>query len=105
MEIIDGKQLAKKTREKLKYEVEDLKKEETLQKLKLIIHHEILPLIRRNPSFKQHLINNKNVKIISIKHPLKTFLTIGDDFMSLALFFKDGHYDDSQIYRHIIKQS
>ena len=27
MEIIDGKQLAKKTREKLKYEVEDLKKE------------------------------------------------------------------------------
>lgn len=28
MEIIDGKQLAKKTREKLKYEVEDLKKKE-----------------------------------------------------------------------------
>ena len=78
-------------------QIVQLIKEESLQKLELIIHHEILPLIRRNPSFKQHLINNKNVKIISIKHPLKTFLTIGDDFMSLALFFKDGHYDDSQI--------
>ncbi len=78
-------------------QIVQLIKEETLQKLELIVHHEILPLIRRNPSFKQYLINNKNVKIISIKHPLKTFLTIGDDFMSLALFFKDGHYDDSQI--------
>ena len=69
----------------------------TLHKLELIIHHEILPLIRRNPLFKQNLINNKNVKIISIKNPLKTFLTLGDEFMSLTLFFKDGHYDDSQI--------
>lgn len=31
------------------------------------------------------------------KNPLKTFFNIGDEFMSLTLFFKDGHYDDSQI--------
>ena len=37
MEIIDGKQLAKKTREKLKYEVEDLKKEGIQPKLAVIM--------------------------------------------------------------------
>ena len=28
---------------------------------------------------------------------LKLFLTSSENFMSLTLFFKDGHYDDSQI--------
>jgi len=28
---------------------------------------------------------------------LKLFLTYSHDFMSLTLFFKDGHYDDSQM--------
>lgn len=37
MEIIDGKQLAKKTREKLRYEVEDLKKEGIQPKLAVIM--------------------------------------------------------------------
>ena len=71
--------------------------EKTLHKLELITHQEILALIHRNPLFEKWLINNENVKIISIKNPLKSFLTLGEEFMSLTLFFKDGHYDDSQI--------
>ena len=70
---------------------------QTLHKLELITHQEILALIHRNPLFEKWLINNENVKIISIKNPLKSFLTLGEEFMSLTLFFKDGHYDDSQI--------
>ena len=32
-----------------------------------------------------------------MKKNLKIFLTYSPEFMSLTLFFKDGHYDDSQI--------
>ena len=71
--------------------------EKKLEKLELTINKDILPLIRNNPLFKQYLIENRKVKIITLKSPLKIFLTIGDDFTSLSLFFKDGHYDDSQI--------
>ena len=78
-------------------QIVQLIQEKTLHKLELITHQDILPLIHRNPLFKKWLINNENVKIICIKNPLKTFLTLGDEFMSLTLFFKDGHYDDSQI--------
>lgn len=78
-------------------QIVQLIQEKTLHKLELITHQDLLPLIHRNPLFKKWLINNENVKIICIKNPLKTFLTLGDEFMSLTLFFKDGHYDDSQI--------
>ena len=29
--------------------------------------------------------------------PINIFLTCSDEFISLTLFFKDGHYDDSQL--------
>jgi predicted transcriptional regulator len=50
-----------------------------------------------NELFNRELLNNKKVKIHSVKGRLKIFLTQSEEFMSLTLFFKDGHYDDSQI--------
>ncbi len=68
-----------------------------LKKLELIVSEEILDSIKENDLFKRELINNNKVKIRCVKKRLKIFLTYSDDFMSLTLFFKDGHYDDSQI--------
>lgn len=68
-----------------------------LRYLELIISEEILNSIRLNKSFKKSLLQNKKVKIYCIKQNLKLFLTCSHDFMSLTLFFKDGHYDDSEI--------
>ena len=63
----------------------------------MIVSEEILDSIKENDLFKRELINNNKVKIRCVKKRLKIFLTYSDDFMSLTLFFKDGHYDDSQI--------
>lgn len=68
-----------------------------LKYLELIISEEILNSIKLNRSFKKSLLKNKKVKIFCIKQNLKLFLTCSHEFMSLTLFFKDGHYDDSQI--------
>ena len=46
-------------------------------------------------SFK--LLENEKVIFKVINFNLKIFLTYSEEFMSLTLFFKDGHYDDSQI--------
>lgn len=42
-------------------------------------------------------MKNEKVSIKCIDEELKIFLTCSDDFMTLTLFFNDGHYDDSQI--------
>lgn len=68
-----------------------------LRYLELIISEEILNSIKLNKNFKKSLLRNKKVKILCTKQNLKLFLTCSHDFMSLTLFFKDGHYDDSQI--------
>ena len=68
-----------------------------LRYLELIISEDILNSIKSNKTFKKSLLENKKVKIICIKKNPKLFLTCSRDFMSLTLFFKDGHYDDSQI--------
>ena len=68
-----------------------------LKKLELIVSEDILNSIKSNEQFKKSLLENKKVKIIKTKKNLKIFLTCSKDFMSLTLFFKDGHYDDSQI--------
>ena len=46
---------------------------------------------------REDLLENKKVNLTIIKTNLKIFLTYSKEFMSLTLFFKDGHYDDSQI--------
>lgn len=68
-----------------------------LEKMELIVSEHILRSIKRNDFFKNALVKHEKVKITSIKRNLKVFLTCSDEFMSLSLFFKDGHYDDSQI--------
>lgn len=68
-----------------------------LKYIELIISEEILKAIKINGTFRKYLLENKKVKIICVKENLKLFLTYSHDFMSLTLFFKDGHYDDSQM--------
>ena len=68
-----------------------------LKKLELIISEEIYDSIIENELFRNELLNNKKVKIRCTKKRLKIFLTQSDEFITLTLFFKDGHYDDSQI--------
>ncbi|MEE0938881.1 transcriptional regulator FilR1 domain-containing protein [Methanobrevibacter sp.] len=80
----------------IKHMIELLDKNK-LKYLELIISEDILKSIKSNKSFKEHLLGNKKVKIIPIKKNLKIFLTYSANFISLTLFFKDGHYDDSQI--------
>ena len=75
----------------------DLLKKNKLKYLELIVSENILNSIRLNRHFRKSLLNNKKVKIICVEKNLKLFLTYSPDFMSLTLFFKDGHYDDSQI--------
>ena len=53
--------------------------------------------IDNNELFKKELLQNKKVNVIIISKPVTIFLTQSKEFMSLTLFFKDGHYDDSQI--------
>lgn len=68
-----------------------------LKKLELVVSEEILNSIEQNEQLNRDLINNKKVEIKCVEQKLKVFLTYSEDFMSLTLFFKDGHYDDSQL--------
>ena len=71
--------------------------ENRLKKLELIVNRRIYESIEQNPQLKKGLIKNSKVNIKCINRNLKIFLTSSEEFMSLTLFFKDGHYDDSQI--------
>ena len=68
-----------------------------LKKLHLVINEDILKSMNRNELFKNLIIENEKVTIKCLKKNLKIFLTYSNEFMSLTLFFNDGHYDDSQI--------
>jgi predicted transcriptional regulator len=80
----------------LKYLTELLDKRK-LENLELIINKKILNSLKKNDMFNKHIIKNNKVKIKCLDTDLKVFLTCGDSFMSLTLFFNDGHYDDSQM--------
>lgn len=75
----------------------DLINARKLQKLDLILSREIYDSIYKNKKFRRQLLENRNVNITLIEKKIKVFLTHCEEFMSLTLFFKDGHYDDSQI--------
>lgn len=75
----------------------NLLKNGDLRHLTLLINTEILQTMNRSRYLKKSLIENENVNIIETQHELKLFLTYGESFMTLTLFFKDSHYDDSQI--------
>jgi predicted transcriptional regulator len=68
-----------------------------LKKLELVMNKEVYDSISLDETLKNDLLNNEKVKVRCVKKKLKVFLTYSDKFMSLTLFFKDGHYDDSQI--------
>lgn len=75
----------------------DLLNKDKIEELKLIVSDEIYDSINKNELFKKELLENKKVNLNIINKNLKIFLTYSEEFMSLTLFFKDGHYDDSQI--------
>ena len=68
-----------------------------LERLELVITEKILKNLRENDLFNKNLLHNKKVNVTCIYRDIKLFLTYSNNFMSLSLFFKDGHYDDSQI--------
>ena len=53
--------------------------------------------IQRNELFKRDLLENEKVNTTIVDKKFKIFLTYSKRFISLTLFFKDGHYDDSHI--------
>ena len=75
----------------------DLLNSGKLEKLEMIVSDEIYNSIENNELFKKELLENKKVNPIITNRTMKIFLTHSEEFMSLTLFFKDGHYDDSQI--------
>ena len=74
-----------------------LLKEDQLISLTILINSKILKNMRRNRYLKKSLLENEKVSVIETKKDLKIFLTFSEKFMALTLFFKDNHYDDSQI--------
>ena len=80
-----------------KKQIVNLLNEGSLNKLELIVSEEIYNSISENELFKNELLENKQVTITILENNFKIFLTCSDEFISLTLFFKDGHYDDSQI--------
>ena len=68
-----------------------------LKKLDLIVNEEIFNSINKNELFKRDLLENEKVNTTVIDKKFKIFLTYSEKFISLTLFFKDGHYDDSHI--------
>ena len=75
----------------------NLSKNDYLKRITLLTTTEIYRTIRKSRFLKKSLFGNDKISIIKTSEELKIFLTYSDDFMSLTLFFKDGHYDDSQI--------
>lgn len=71
--------------------------ENKLEKMELTIDREILNSIKSNDDLKKSIVENEKVKIKITNQKVRLFLTISEEFMSLTLFFKDGHYDDTQI--------
>ena len=74
-----------------------LLKNNALQNLTILLNSKILHNMKRSRYLKRSLLENKKVNILEIKKDPKLFLTFSKDFMTLTLFFKDNHYDDSQI--------
>lgn len=74
-----------------------LLKNNALQNLTILLNSKILHNMKRSRYLKKSLLENEKVNILEIKKDPKLFLTFSKDFMTLTLFFKDNHYDDSQI--------
>ena len=68
-----------------------------LKYLELTVSKNLLRSMQMNELLNDAIIENRKVEIKCIKQDPNLFLTYSENFMSLTLFFNDGHYDDSQI--------
>lgn len=75
----------------------ELLQKEKIKNLELITMEEIVNSIKLNPIYYNTFKNNENVNIYVLKNPVDIYLTICENFMTMNLFFKDGHFDDSQL--------
>lgn len=75
----------------------NLIEEEKLKRLEIITTQKIIDSIKENPIYSKAIENNKNIKIKVIDNEVNFYLTCSERFTTLNLFFKDGHYDDSQL--------
>lgn len=76
--------------------MEKLLKKDSLKEIEIITSANILNSMNKIPKFRNILENDK-IKVMTLNKELKVFLTCTDEYMTLSLFFKDNHFDDSQI--------
>ncbi|MBQ9026562.1 MAG: DUF1724 domain-containing protein [Methanobrevibacter sp.] len=74
-----------------------LLKTDSIQHLTILINTKILQTMRKSRYLKKSILRNKKVTVMDMQENPKIFLTYSEEFMTLTLFFKDKHYDDSQI--------
>ena len=72
-------------------------KENKVRHLTILTHEDILKSMKQNRYLKKSLLENEKLTVIGTKNKIKLFLTYSESFMALTLFFKDNHYDDSQM--------
>lgn len=75
----------------------ELLEKDKLESLDLVINERILNSLKDHDEFSTKILHNEKVNVKCLSKDLKIFLTYSKEFMSLSLFFNDGHYDDSQI--------
>lgn len=75
----------------------ELLEKDKLESLDLVINERILNSLKNHDVFSQKILHNEKVHVKRLNKDLRIFLTYSERFMSLSLFFNDGHYDDSQI--------
>lgn len=75
----------------------ELLEKDKIESLDLVINNRILSSLKNHEEFNQKILHNERVHLKCLNGDLKLFLTYSERFMSLSLFFNDGHFDDSQI--------
>lgn len=75
----------------------ELIKEGTLKEVEIITTQDIYNSIENDIKYKNSFLNNESINIRILRDEINVFLSISSEFLSLTLFFSDGHYDDSQI--------
>ncbi|MDO5848859.1 MAG: DUF1724 domain-containing protein [Methanobrevibacter sp.] len=65
--------------------------------IEIITTNKIADSIKSNPIYSNALKENKHIGISILNKKTNIYLTVSEKFVSLNLFFKDGHFDDSQL--------
>ena len=75
----------------------DLIKKGKTKSLEILTTEKVINSIKQGKKYKKALEEYKNIKLSVLDENIKIYLTVSEKFVSLNLFFKDGHYDDSQL--------